>query len=670
MTTTVSTLPPAPNRNSPSDFSTKADAWVAAIGTWTNEVNTVAGEVNTNASTASTAASAATTQANNASTSATTASNWAIKTDNFVSGSDNSAKSWAIGGTSNGNPSDGSAKDWATKTGSTVAASEYSAKEYANGSTVPTGSAKDWAIKTDGAVASGEYSAKYHAQQAAISAASAINSPNTNATSSTPNTVGLGSKTFSSQTGKSFVPGQWVVIADTSAPSTNYMTGAITSYDPNTGTLAIVADAYAGSGTISSWSIALSAVGGVSLNSYQTLTNKTIAYGDNFLTGVQPTLVSGVNVKTINGTSIMGAGNLSIAVPAVGENVKTTDYTIISADFGKVVKLTGSTSATFTLPVASVVGAGWYCYIQNAGNDTVEASNPVTLTITRSGSDTIDGVASVVEYRGGTLLITSNGTVFIAVRISGGFARFTQTGSFAWPTKVSGATIDAVGAGGSGGKGDANSKGGGGGARNIRTIVAQPVNTSTTATVGAGGAAVTVTQQSGNPGGNTSFLDVLAFGGYSGGGGQAGAGTTVNGGYPSVVTGGSGAQSVLGGGSQTPDNIGGGGGMAQGSTYAGGRAEWGGGGGGGAGGGSSVYGGGGGGGIYNSTTAYLGGTSGTWSGTTSTPTSRQNGAGDGGRSNMSTNGVNGGIPGGGGGATFTGAQSGSGGRGEIRVWYW
>lgn len=129
--TTISTLPPAPNRNSPSDFSTKADAWVAAIGTWTTEVNAVAGEVNTNASTASTAASTATTQAGNASTSATLANNWAIKTDNFVSGSDNSAKSWAIGGTSNGNPTEGSSKDWATKTGSAVASGEYSAKHYA-----------------------------------------------------------------------------------------------------------------------------------------------------------------------------------------------------------------------------------------------------------------------------------------------------------------------------------------------------------------------------------------------------------------------------------------------------------------------------------------------------------------------------------------------------------
>lgn len=71
--TTVSSLPAAPSRNSPSDFATKADAWVAALGTWTTQVNTVAGEVNTNASTASTAASTATTQAGIATTAANTA---------------------------------------------------------------------------------------------------------------------------------------------------------------------------------------------------------------------------------------------------------------------------------------------------------------------------------------------------------------------------------------------------------------------------------------------------------------------------------------------------------------------------------------------------------------------------------------------------------------------
>ena len=44
----------------------------------------------------------------------------------------------------------------------------------------------------------------------------------------------------------------------------------------------------------------------------QTVTNKTIAYASNTLTGVQPTLVSGTSLKTVNSTSLLGSGDLSI----------------------------------------------------------------------------------------------------------------------------------------------------------------------------------------------------------------------------------------------------------------------------------------------------------------------------------------------------------------------
>lgn len=44
----------------------------------------------------------------------------------------------------------------------------------------------------------------------------------------------------------------------------------------------------------------------------QTLTNKTIEYSNNTLTGVQPTLVSGTNIKTINGSSVLGSGDVTI----------------------------------------------------------------------------------------------------------------------------------------------------------------------------------------------------------------------------------------------------------------------------------------------------------------------------------------------------------------------
>jgi len=106
-----------------------------------------------------------------ANTNATTATNYATKVNGAVTGSDFSAKAWAIGGTSvTTTGSRGAAKEWATTTGGAVDTSDYSAKEYAIGTTVPAGSAKEWATTAeDSAVSGGEYSAKHYAAKAATS---------------------------------------------------------------------------------------------------------------------------------------------------------------------------------------------------------------------------------------------------------------------------------------------------------------------------------------------------------------------------------------------------------------------------------------------------------------------------------------------------------------------
>lgn len=81
------------------------------------------------------------------------------------------------------------------------------------------------------------------------------------ATSTTSMAIGLGSKSFTIATGLGFVPGMFIVIADTSAPSTSYMLAQVTSYDAGTG--AMVANAYggAGSGTLTAWTIAITGPG-------------------------------------------------------------------------------------------------------------------------------------------------------------------------------------------------------------------------------------------------------------------------------------------------------------------------------------------------------------------------------------------------------------------------
>lgn len=114
--------------------------------------------------------------------------------------------------------------------------------------------AANWATQLGTPVSGGEYSAKYHAQAAAASATSAVNSPGTQATSTTSMAIGTGSQSFTlAQTGKAFVVGQWVNVTDSANPSVNWMAGAITAFNSGTGAITVNVTFSSGSGTIASW---------------------------------------------------------------------------------------------------------------------------------------------------------------------------------------------------------------------------------------------------------------------------------------------------------------------------------------------------------------------------------------------------------------------------------
>ncbi len=98
------------------------------------------------------------------------------------------------------------------------------------------------------------------ANNAAASAATAINAPGTSATSASPLTISTGAKSFTlAQTGKAFAVGQWVSIADTAAPATNWMLGAVTAFNAGTGAMTVDVQSKQGVITGSSWVIAASA---------------------------------------------------------------------------------------------------------------------------------------------------------------------------------------------------------------------------------------------------------------------------------------------------------------------------------------------------------------------------------------------------------------------------
>jgi hypothetical protein len=66
----------------------------------------------------------------------------------------------------------------------------------------------------------------------------------------------------------------------------------------------------------------------ITTTSVSTLTNKTITFADNTLTGVQPLLVSATNIKTVNGATILGAGDIAVLSPNVANQAITNAKTI------------------------------------------------------------------------------------------------------------------------------------------------------------------------------------------------------------------------------------------------------------------------------------------------------------------------------------------------------
>ncbi len=95
------------------------------------------------------------------------------------------------------------------------------------------------------------------ASAAAASAQTAVNAPGSQGTSTTSHNISTGSKTFTTQSGKSWIVGQWVLVSN-SASAANYMVGYITAYSGTS--LTVDVQSTAGSGTgVTTWNISLAA---------------------------------------------------------------------------------------------------------------------------------------------------------------------------------------------------------------------------------------------------------------------------------------------------------------------------------------------------------------------------------------------------------------------------
>lgn len=377
-----------------------------------------------------------------------------------------------------------------------------------------------------------------------------------------------------------------------------------------------------------------------------------------FVDQTDPTKVALLNVSAISTatTRTITMPNRDVVLGnGIPYTTRTSNTILASGDTGFLIDVTSGTF-TQTFTAAATLGATWYVYYRNSGTG--------DITLDPNGGELIDGLTSYIMYPGEERIIICTGTAFVTLVLQPFNKTITTAINFIKPPGYTYFAGLLWGAGGSGANSTAaiNSAGGGGGGACFPfTIASSLFAASTLVTIGAGGGAVAGANQ-GIAGGTSSIGSLLSsFGG--GGGGYAGGSSAISGGGGGGVLS-AGPVGTTSPGSTTagePRPTGLGGSLASATTSgASNAAAWGGGCGGGSGttgdaganGGNAVYGGGGGGGA--GTASAAGGTS------------VFGGAGGAGANNLSAS--NGAAPGGGGGGTKTGGTSGSGARGECRIW--
>lgn len=248
----------------------------------------------TKATEASNSALTAQNSASLSTTNSVLAKDYATKVDAYVTGTDNSAKAWAVGGTGSGQPSQGDAKSWAIKTtGEVVVGQGYGAKKYAQDAAGSASTAsRDAAIAVekaseasasatnaagsastasdDALIATTKAEEAFNSATSALSSAtqatesataannyaqSALNSESTYGTSSDSKTISTGVVSLSIQTNKMFISGHSVII---SKDNDHWMWGNVVSYNKTSGDLSVDVLKTKGDGTFSSWVVALS----------------------------------------------------------------------------------------------------------------------------------------------------------------------------------------------------------------------------------------------------------------------------------------------------------------------------------------------------------------------------------------------------------------------------
>lgn len=276
--------------------------------------------------------------------------------------------------------------------------------------------------------AASQTSAAASATAAAASAVTAVNAPGTSGTSTTSLTIGTGSQTLTTQTGKAWVVGQFVTVASTASP-TNFMHGQITAYNSGTGSMTVNVLAVGGSGTLASWTIGL--VGpNATLTDQNSLQPVALT-----LPNIRPSLLLDfANSKKLDPRITFTRATSGTYYDGVTSAKAEENLLLRSQDFSTTWTLTNLTAGSaVTAPDATATGSS---FTASAANGTLTQS--VTAI---AGDHTFSVWLRRVSGTGNIDITAHSGGTWVTQTITSSWARYTVTQTLTAGTRTPGIRI-------------------------------------------------------------------------------------------------------------------------------------------------------------------------------------------------------------------------------------
>ena len=321
----ITLLPTPPSRQDPANFNVRADEFLGALPAFGTEANSLASDVNSKQITASNAATTATNAANTATTKASEASTFA-----------NTASTKASEASASATSASNSASTATTK----ASEASTSATNAANSASTATTKATE---------------ASDSANQALLYATAQ------NKASSTTNvTPALGSKSFTIETNKAFVAGQYVSIASNSNIA-NKMVGYITSYNTGTGALVVQVDLAEGSAA-TDWVIGIASPSNINLDNLNRGAYLRETNGATLISNKRYGIWTAGGAITMNLPSVANTKNGDeIVLGNLGSTWGTNAFTINCPTGVSFRTKTGATDTTLVCNTNAVQGITLYC---------------------------------------------------------------------------------------------------------------------------------------------------------------------------------------------------------------------------------------------------------------------------------------------------------------------